>query len=167
MYNTLRRDNKQYTGFNSCKFWYCRSCTFCEQAATKERLPFSVHPKRILKYVNNGFLCRSFVFCQTCTKCCTKPSCRGLTEPVLENLANPWGKSQSCINVERGFHTAFSDQTSFDQVTKSCQLLCTTPWEPRPGGGIASAERQKCSRVQKSEITGVLQSTVFSPKTQQ
>ena len=111
------------------------------------------------------------MFCQTCTKCtkcCTKFSCRGSTESVLGNLGLPWGKSKCSSNVEGGLHTTFSDQTKFDQVSKGCQLLCTSSQEPRPGRSIASADKQKCSRVgPQSIITGVLQSTLFSPKTQQ
>ena len=47
-------------------------------------------------------------------------------------------------------------------------MLCTSSQEPQPDRGIASADKQKCSRVgPQSVFTGVLQSTFFSPKTQQ
>ena len=37
-----------------------------------------------------------------------------------------------------------------------------------PVGGIASADKQKCSRVgQKSRISGLLQPATFGPKTKQ
>ena len=44
-----------------------------------------------------------------------------------------------------------------DQVTHNNKLLCKSPQEPLPIGGIASAVRQKCSRIgQKSTISGFL-----------
>ena len=50
----------------------------------------------------------------------------------------------------------------------NCQLLCTSAQEPLPVGGIASADKQKCSRVgQKSRISGLLQPAIFGPKTKQ
>ena len=91
-----------------------------------------------------------------------------MSEPVLGNLGSPCGRAKGCINVERRLYTAFSDQTNLVQVTKSSQLLCKSPQESRPGGVIASADKQKCSRVgQKSRIAGVSQPTIFSPKAQQ
>ena len=48
------------------------------------------------------------------------------------------------------------------------KLLCTSPQESRPVGGIASAYKEKGSRTSpKSNISGVLQQTIFSPKTKQ
>ena len=78
------------------------------------------------------------MFCKKCTKCpncCSRSTCRGKTTPVLENLGN------------------FESRTKYSQ-------------EPLPDGGITSAYEQKCSRSgQKSRISGVLQPTIFGPKT--
>ena len=47
-------------------------------------------------------------------------------------------------------------------------LLCKSPQEPLPVGGIASAVEQKCSRVgQKSRIPRFLQLAILGTKTQQ
>ena len=47
-------------------------------------------------------------------------------------------------------------------------LLCQSPQEPLPAGGITSADRQKRSRAgTKPKISGFFQPTIFSPETQQ
>ena len=130
--------------------------------------PATVKQKQQLKSVNNVF-CRSIVFCQTCTKCpqCyTKSACRGKTESILGNLGNLGGRTQSSTNVERRVHPTFPKQTKLDQVSHNHQLLCKSPQEPQPVGGIASADKQKCNGVgHKLRISGFLQSAIFGPKT--
>ena len=125
----------------------------------------------VIKAREQCFLCRSFVFCKLCTKCrtcCTKSSCRGQANPFLGGLGRPRSWSQSPSNVERGLHPTFPDKTKFDQVSNNCKLLCTSPQESRPVGGIASAYKEKGSRTSpKSNISGILQQTIFSPKTKQ
>ena len=113
-------------------------------------------------------MCRSLVFCKNCTKCCTKSAWRGQTEPVLGNLGSLGGQTRSGTNVESELHPPFPNQTKLDQVTDNHQLLCTSSQEPPPVGSIASADKQKCSRVgQKSRISGLLQPAIFGPKTKQ
>ena len=154
------------------KFKCCFSCTYCNRAATKERYKSS-HCKSkqssIIKACEQCFLCRSFVFCKICTKCrtcCTKSSCRGQAGPILGSLGRPRSWSQSPSNVERGLQPTFPNKTEFDQVPKNCKLLCTSRHEPQPVGGIASAYKEKCSGTSpKPNISGVLQQTIFSPKT--
>ena len=57
--------------------------------------PAIVRQRQTLKHMNNvscvDQLCRSVVFCQTCTicpKCCTKSACRCQTGPFLGNLGS-------------------------------------------------------------------------------
>ena len=53
-----------------------------------------------------------------------------------------------------------------DQVTHHHKLICKSPQEPLPAGGIAPASEQKCSRAgSKSEISRLLQQTFRSNKT--
>ena len=157
-----------------CTFKCCFSCTYCNRAATKERHKSSLCKTKqssVIKACEQCFLCRSFVFCKLCTKCrtcCTKSSCRGQANPFLGGLGRPRSWSQSPSNVERGLHPTFPDKTKFDQVSNNCKLLCTSPQESRPVRGIASAYKEKGSRTSpKSNISGVLQQTIFSPKTKQ
>ena len=156
-----------------CKFKCCFSCTYCNRAATKERHKSShckTKQSSVIKACEQCFLCRSFVFCKFCTKCrtcCTKSSCRGQANPFLGGLGRPRSWSQSPSNVERGLHPTFPDKTKFDQVSNNCKLLCTSPQESRPVGGIASAYKEKGRTSPKSHISGVLQQTIFSPKTKQ
>ena len=171
----IRTDCKWYSKTDRlCKFKCCFSCTYCNRAATKERRKSS-HCKSkqssVIKACEQCFLCRSIVFCNLCAKCptcCSKSSCRGQAGPILAGLGRFRSWSQSPPNVERGLHPTFPNKTKFDQVSNSCKLLCTSPQEPRPVGGIASAYKEKCSRTSpKSGISGVLQQTIFSPKTKQ
>ena len=54
------------------------------------------------------------------------------------------------------------------KVSHGHKLLCQSPQEQLPVGGITSAYSQKCCRTSKTlNISGVLQQTIFSPKTQQ
>ena len=54
-----------------------------------------------------------------------------------------------------------------DQVPNH-KLLCKSPQEPLPVGGIASAVKQECNRVcQKPRIPGLLQLAIFGSKTHQ
>ena len=153
-----------------CKFKCCFSCTFCCRAATKERHKSSYckTERSEIKMCEQCFLCRSVVFCQTCTKCPTKSDCRSQTKPVLGNLGNLRGRTQSNTNVERRVHPTFPDQTKLDQKTHTCQLLCKSPQEPLPVGCIVSADKQECKRVgHKPRISGLLQPANSGPKTKQ
>ena len=117
------------------------------------------------------FLCRSIVFCKTCNKCptcCLKSACRGQTSKLLANLAGTGCRSESSSNPERGLHPPLSDPAKLDKVSKHHKLLCQSPQEPLPVGGITSAYKQKHSRVCKqSKISGGFQPPIFSAQTQQ
>ena len=70
------------------------------QATTKERLKsLFVKQRKKLKF-ERCFLCRSIICpkCHKCPHCCSKSSCRGQTEPALENLA-ALGASPNAIRV--------------------------------------------------------------------
>ena len=72
------------------------------------------------------------------------------------------------FNPERGLHLPLSDLAKTRKVSHSHKLLCQSPQEPLPAGGITSAYRQKCSGSStKPNISGIFQSTIFSPKAQQ
>ena len=155
-----------------CKFKCCFSCTFC-RAATKEsyKSTYCETERSEIKMCEQCFLCRSVVFRQTCTKCptyCTKSDYRSQNKPVLGHFGNFGGRTQSNTNVERRVHPTFPDQTKLDQKPHNCQLLCKSPQEPLPVGGIASADKQKCKSVGlKPRISGLLQLAIFGPKTKQ
>ena len=116
-------------------------------------------------------MCHSIVLCKTCNKCqkcCTKSACRGETSKLLANLAGSGCQSESCSNPERGLHPPLSDPAKSHKVYHSHKLLCQSPQEPLPAGGITSAHRQKCRGTNtKPNISGFFQPTIFSPKAQQ
>ena len=125
----------------------------------------------VIKICEQCFLCRSIVFCQICTKC---PNCcktyisRGQAESVFGNLGSLGGQTKGCGNVERGLHPPLPDQTKPNKVADHHKLLCTSPQEPLPVGGIVLADKQKCSRVgQKSRVLGFLQLVIFGHKAKQ
>ena len=133
------------TNCNFCKLNCCFKCTYCPRAATKERRK-SGHCKTMSanKVCEQCFLCKSIVLCPICTKCpkcCTKSACRCKTESVLGNLGNLGDRTQSSTNVKTRVHPTFLNQTKLEQVTHSHQLLCTSPQEPLPVEGIASADK--------------------------
>ena len=123
-----------------------------------------------LKYVK-GVSSVTHNLCKTCNKrqtCCTKSACRGQTSKLLANLAGSGCWSKSSSNPERGLHPPLSDPAKTCTVSHSHKLLCQSPQEQLPAGGITSAYRQKRCRTSKtSGISGVFQPTIFSPKAQQ
>ena len=70
--------------------------------------------------------------------------------------------------LKEGYTLPFSDPAKSHKVSHSRKLLCQSPQEQLPDGGIASAYRQKCRRIgTQSDLTGVFQPTVFGTQTQQ
>ena len=123
-----------------------------------------------LKYVK-GALCHSIVLCKSCDKCqtcCNKSACRGQTSKLLANLAGSGCRSESGSNPERGLHPPLSDPAKSYKVSHCRKLLCQSPQEQLPVGGITSAYRQKWNRAgTQSDITRVFQQAICSPQTQQ
>ena len=113
----------------------------------------------------------SLVLCKTCNKCqtcCTKSACRGQTSKLLANLVGSGCRSESGSNPERGLHPPLLDPAQTHKVSHSHKLLCQSPQEQLPAGGITSANKQKCGRAStKSNLSGVFQPSVFGPKAQQ
>ena len=155
----------------------CTSCSYCTRAFAKERskscvsslLSLSKHVQS--KIWERCFLCHSIVLCKLCSKCqncCTKSACRGETSKLLANLAGSGCRSESASNSERGLLPPLSDLAKAYKVSHSRKLLCQSPQEQVPVGGITLAYRQKRSRTgSKSNISRVLQSTILGPKAQQ
>ena len=80
----------------------------------------------------------------------------------------PKRQHQSIDSPQRRLHSPLPVPAKLDHVTHHNKLLCKSPQEPLPVGGIASAVKQKCNRVgQKPRIPGNLQPAIFGPKTQQ
>ena len=84
----------------------------------------------------------------------------------MANLARSRGQSDSGSNLEGGLHPPLPDPTKSYKVPYSRKLLCQSPQEQLPVGGITSAYRQKCNRA-GPHIPGFFQPTLPSPKTQQ
>ena len=167
-------DNKHWFKFK-CKASCCITRSFCTRAFPKERIKSRVSrlslQKLQIKVCEKCFLCHSIVLCSACNKCqkcCTKSACRGKTSELLANLAGSGGRSKSSSDPKRGLHPSLPDPAKAYKVTQGYQLLCQSPQEQLPVGGITSAYSQKCCRTSKKpNFSGVLQQTISSPKTQQ
>ena len=123
--------------------------------------------KAQIKICERCFLCHSIV-CNKCQKYCVKSAYRFQTSKLLENLAGSGCRSESSSNPERGLHPPLSDPAETHKVSHGHKLLCQSPQEQLPAGGITSAYSQKCCRTSKtSNISGVFQPAIFSPKAQQ
>ena len=127
--------------------------------------------KLCIQICQRCFWCHSIALCPTCDKCqkcCVKSACRGQTSKLLADLAGPGCRSESGSNPPRGLHPPLPDPTKTHKNSHSHKLLCQSLQEQLPVRGIASAYRQKCciTGVQPG-LVGVLQPTLFSPKTQQ
>ena len=90
------------------------------------------------------------------------------TSELLANLARFGGRSEGCSNPQRGLHSLLSDPAKTGKISHGRKLLCQSPQEQLPVGGITSAYRQKCRRTGKaSNFSRVFQPTISSSKTQQ
>ena len=159
-----------------CKLSCCNRCTFCARALPKERVKsrgsrLSNNKVSQIKVCESCFLCHSIVLCpkcKQCPKCCTKSACWGQTPKIWGNLAKSGSRSENYSNTEGRLCPSLPDPAKSYKVSNSHKLLCQSPQEQLPAGGIASAYRQKCSRTgPQSNIFGFLQPTVPSSKTQQ
>ena len=80
--------------------------------------------------------------CNKCQKCCLIFDCRGQTSKLLANLAGSGCRSESGSNPERGLHPSLPEPAKTHKVSHSHKLLCQSPQEQLPAGGITSAYRQ-------------------------
>ena len=116
-------------------------------------------------------MCHSIVSCQfcfRCTKCCPKSSCRSQTSKFLGNLARSGSRTKNNPEFEGRLCPPLPGPAQTHKISHSHKLLCQSPQEQLPVGGIASAYRQKCSRTgSKSNFPGVFQPTFSSSQTQQ
>ena len=86
----------------------------------------------------------------------------------MANLAGSGSRSKSSSDPKSGLHPPLPDPAKAHKVTHDYKLLCQSPQEQLPAGGITSAYSPKCCRTSKTtNISGVFQPTIFSPKTQQ
>ena len=77
-------------------------------------------------------------------------------------------RTKSCSNPERGLYPPLSDPAQAHKVSHDHKLVCQSPQEQLPAGGIASACNKKCCRTgNSSNISGVFQPPLLSPKAQQ
>ena len=127
--------------------------------------------RSFIKVCERCFLCHSVVlcpFCSKCKKCCIKTSCRGKTSKLLAGLAGSGCRSEGDPNFERGLYPSISEPAKVDKTSHSRKLLCQSSQEQLPVRGIASAYRQKCCRTSaQTDLSRVLQPTVFGSQTQQ
>ena len=166
-----RTDNKLF----KCKLSCCQSCSYCPRALAKERVKSRgsrlLSNTREIKICQRCFLCHSITLCKTCNKCpkcCHKSACRGQTAKLLENLAGSGCRSESSSNPERGLYSPLSDPVKTHKVSYCHKLLCKSPQEQLPVGGITSAYRQECNRTSKKQnLSELFQPTIFSPQAKQ
>ena len=86
----------------------------------------------------------------------------------MASLAGPGHQPHSGSNPERGLHSPVPDPPQTSKISDCRELLCKSPQEQLPDGGIASAYRQKCSgNSTKPKISGFLQSVIPSTQTKQ
>ena len=92
----------------------------------------------------------------------SRSTCRGQIASVFGKIGSPGGQSQSYYSPQGRLHPPLPVPAKFDQVTQ--KLLCKSPQEPLPGGGIASTFEKKCSITgNKSEILGFYNRLVLVP----
>ena len=153
---------------HSCKLKCCFSCSYCNRASTKERCRSRVSrcksERMSIKTCQRCFFCHSVVLCQSfnkCPSCCTKSACRGQTSKLLADLVGPRCRSKGSSNIERGLHPHLPGPAKTHKVSNSHKLLCQSPQEKLPVGGITSAYRKKRSRTgPEPDISGLLQPTI-------
>ena len=83
-------------------------------------------------------------------------------------MARSGSRTQNNPDFEGRLYPPLPEPAQTHKISHSHKLLCQSPQEQLPVGGIASAYRQKCSRAgSKSNFPGVFQPTFCSSQTQQ
>ena len=169
-----RSDIEHFFRFK-CKASCCTICSFCTRASAKERSKsrsVSLSARKIsIKICEKCFLCHSIVLCPSCSKCnkcCQQSACRGQTSKFLGKLVTDGCRSESSSNPKRRLHSCLSDPAKTHKVPHSHKLLCQSPEEQLPTGGITSTYRQKCSGTSKEQkLSELFQPTFPSSQTKQ
>ena len=154
---------------------YCKPCSFCNRASTKERNKswlVSCNVKRLyIKMCRRCFFCHSIALCPICNKCpscCDKSTCKGQASKLLANLAGNGCRSENSSDPRRGLHPPLSDPTKSHKISHHHKLLWQSSQEQLPVGGIISAYGEKCCRTStQSDLPRVFQPAILSTQTQQ
>ena len=96
------RDFRTLSDFN-CKLTCCRSCTFCCQASTKERVKSCCKANKICE-TGISFV-DQLIFVQVVTN--VPVAIQGLTAPILGNMGCPIGASRYVIKILGGYTLPF------------------------------------------------------------
>ena len=169
---TLTQRQTMNTYVNSC----CKSCSYCAWAFAKERNKSRVSRLLLSKYYyQKGYRLKYVkgVSCVTqlsCVKPATNVKNAASNLPVGATLPNYWqtwlnlGAGPKVVQIVRdGYTLPFRIQPNLTRSPTVIKLLCQSPQEPLPGGGITSAYRQKRSRAgTKSKTSGVFQPIISS-----
>ena len=80
-------------------------------------------------------------------------------------MAGSGSRSKSSSDPKRGLHPPLPDPAKAHKVTHDYKLLCQSPQEQLPAGGITSAHSQKYCRTSKTtNISGVFNRLFLVPK---
>ena len=83
-------------------------------------------------------------------------------------MGSPRRQPQSTSSPQRRLHTSLLVPAQSDKKPHNNQLLCKSSQEQPPVGGIASAVRRKCCRIDsKATVPGLLQPVISGTQTQQ
>ena len=99
----------------------------CKRAASKERHNSGCCKTSVIKICEQCFLCRSIVFCQTCTKCpkcCTNSACMGQTEPFWETQEASRARPKVLQILKEGYTLPFQTRPNMTRspTIKSCYV---------------------------------------------
>ena len=110
----------------------------------------------------------SFVTQLSCVQPVTTVKSAAQNLPVgarLQNFSKTWldqGAGPKVVQILKEGYT-LPDPAKAHKVTHGCQLLCQSPQEQLPAGGITSAHSQKCGRTSKTpNFPGVFMSADLS-----
>ena len=133
----------------------CNSCTYCKRAAKKKGISLAVvtvvSQCQELIFVNNvpcvNHLSSVKIVPNIQTVVPDLPVGSKLLHQFWGNLGSLGDWSKGHKNAQRRLHSSLPDPAKPDKVTDRHKLLCQSPQEPLPVGGITSANEQKYSRA--------------------
>ena len=108
-----------------CRLKCCKSCTFCNKAAAKERYRSRYCSSKAIKICSTCFhvSCRSIEFCPECNKCqkqWLRSTCRGKTTPVLGNLRSLGAGPKVIKILKEGYSLPFQ---IWPNLTRSLTII--------------------------------------------